>query len=782
MLSAVAARKARLAQTKGEPAPEAAPPTPKPQPKQSQPAPAKPSSSAQKPPPKRKPSASAGNPSKKKKVQHRRPESQQQPSRYFAQEDAFRAQDDVIVVDESESESSASSSAPSDDDERAPAPIHRAKTAGKRAWSPSMPLADSSDEDGDDTDEPVFLDTPAPPAAEQTSDEQPLLSTFRPALGQNVYPLAATDSLPKRTVLLLNAGETVALLGTYALTVLRGAIFLAGASLTPSPTAHPVYAPRSSPLPVIQALPRNPSQTAWSIPHAAPQQIQEAASQYDAAIMLQELHTGVEGLGRICRTFDGFFAPSRWQRNQARFDLGLDSVYFLPLQTPDIKPLTVAPAWAAAIDVALPTADDDAAAQRRVYLVKGPKNAGKSTFARLLLNKLLSRFRRIAYLECDLGQSEFTPGGMVSLNVVEQPVFGPPFTHPSVPFSAHYIGATSPRSSPSHYLDSIQALVQQYDLDVQNATLDEDAADDEEGRIRSSIPLVVNTMGWTKGLGADLTRKIEQLIDPSDTFAFASADDDPAYGASVSPPQAHQYPSDFGPRIHTIPIVPPTSTGNHYTAADNRTLALLSYLHAVFPLSPPTSPYPSPTAVSWHTALPLCAQPPYEVDARSAFDKLVLTGAGAEDVVPAEASRALNCALVGLVSCEPGTLETPIPPSSSPSPSLAPLPYEQGGPPPHPSTSRCLGLALVRALEPPHLHLLTPVPAAAFGAARVLVKGELALPVWGMLDLRTPDDGSGGDVAGCERARVPFLRWGKGEGAGGERRRVRRNLMRKGQM
>ena len=35
-----------------------------------------------------------------------------------------------------------------------------------------------------------------------------------------------------------------------------------------------------------------------------------------------------------------------------------------------------------------------------------------------------SRFHRVAYLECDLGQSEFTPGGMVSLNVLEQPVFG----------------------------------------------------------------------------------------------------------------------------------------------------------------------------------------------------------------------------------------------------------------------------------------------------------------------------------------------------------------------
>ena len=37
-----------------------------------------------------------------------------------------------------------------------------------------------------------------------------------------------------------------------------------------------------------------------------------------------------------------------------------------------------------------------------------------------------TRYRRVAYLECDLGQSEFTPGGMVSLNVLDQPIFGGP--------------------------------------------------------------------------------------------------------------------------------------------------------------------------------------------------------------------------------------------------------------------------------------------------------------------------------------------------------------------
>lgn len=59
-----------------------------------------------------------------------------------------------------------------------------------------------------------------------------------------------------------------------------------------------------------------------------------------------------------------------------------------------------------------------------VIIVKGPKRTGKSTFARLLLNRLATVYRRVAYLECDLGQTEFCPPGLVALNVIEHPILG----------------------------------------------------------------------------------------------------------------------------------------------------------------------------------------------------------------------------------------------------------------------------------------------------------------------------------------------------------------------
>ena len=360
----------------------------------------------------------------------------------------------------------------------------------------------------------------------------------------------------------------------------------------------------------------------------------------------------------------------------------------------------------------------------------------------------------MAFLECDIGQSEFTPGGMVALNIVEHPIFGPPFTHPTLPHQAHYVGADNPRSSPSHYLRAIEALVETYRLDLQYATSFVGVEDDgEDDRIMDVIPLVINTMGWTKGLGADLNRRIEEMIQPTHIFTFDTSPHD-GDGDGVEP---------HGPRVHTLePVTPPP----RFTAADHRALSLLSYFHAVFPNTTHLPPLQPPTASTWDTSLPLCAQSPYELTSKLALDQIVLTGAGAEDVVPTELVRVLSGALVALVS------DTE--PSLSDSKEL----YIPGAPPPDPACSNCLGLALVRGVssDGSKLQLLTPVPPEILVNARVLVMGELRLPVWGWLDFRNTD----GEQAGSDD--VPFLRWGRSTGAGGERRRVRRNIMRRAQM
>lgn len=401
------------------------------------------------------------------------------------------------------------------------------------------------------------------------------------------------------------------------------------------------------------------------------------------------------------------------------------------------------------------------------------------------------RFRKVAFLECDLGQSEFTPSGMVALNVIEQPLFGepvyslwsaifnvpsgPPFTHPVIPHYAHYIGSPSPRSSPSHYLGAIRALVQSFHLNIQYIACVEDG-DSEDHRIADVVPLVVNTMGWVKGLGADLTSQIENMVEPTDVFEIEI----PAYERACSaaaPPLYDHHPIQSNSRYHTLESIPTSNLTNKYSPADHRTLSLLSYFYAVFPSESQKDVHNMP-AYLWITELPLCAQAPYEINWNQALDRVLLIGTGTEDVISSEIERVLNGAIVGLISCEPRTVDMNFDSHES-SPTI---PYTQGESPVSPSTSNCFGLALVRAvsLSSTYIHALTPIPPHILAKCRVLVKGELELPVWGMLDFRS-DSGDGG-IAGIEKCKMPYLQWGKGEGIGANRRRFRRNLMRKSQM
>lgn len=346
-------------------------------------------------------------------------------------------------------------------------------------------------------------------------------------------------------------------------------------------------------------------------------------------------------------------------------------------------------------------------------------------------------------------------------------------------------------------MDAIQALIQTYHLDLQNPIIE--FPDDQDPRNANAIPIVVNTMGWTKGLGADLTQRIEGMLEPTDVFDIQAPAREEFPVSLPLVPNGNTYGAyhtqgmsmDRSPsRIHVLEPISPFSSAVGYNAADHRTLSILSYFHARFPMDAVPAGLDQVTARSWDVSRPLCAVPPYQIDCTVAFDKIMLTGSGSEDVVEEEIGRVLNGAIVAFVSCEPGTVERG-------APTLAGIPYTRHQGPPSPESSNCVGIGLIRGISPPKidhqgqvrtfLHMLTPLPHQLLASARVLVKGEMELPVWGMLDFRNFNEANGvhsGDVAGVPWDKVPFLQWGKApEGVmGAEKRRVRRNLMRRGQM
>jgi len=153
-----------------------------------------------------------------------------------------------------------------------------------------------------------------------------------------------------------------------------------------------------------------------------------------------------------------------------------------------------------------------------VIAICGGKGTGKSTFGRYLAHRFLASLPpalppalppSVAYLDCDVGQPELTPSGLVSLSLLSNslppstfPLLGPPHTHcsfpsslppsltPSLPLLSFFLGDITPRHDPSLFVRAVR------ELKAKHLTLP------------PSLPLLVNMDGWVRGLGLELMRML----------------------------------------------------------------------------------------------------------------------------------------------------------------------------------------------------------------------------------------------------------------------------------
>ena len=311
MLSAVAARKAAKAaqaSTNASSKPSSPPP--------STPSPSQPTSiskSLQEPTSRRKSASAAPSKNKRVKVAHT-PANPDRKARYFgpgngtsnARNGAIDTLDDSVCRIEVSSESD--SSGEEMEIELPPiGPSSVLVTKNKRAWSPSRPMPDSSDDDDDDEPGPPG---PAGYLNHSTSMKaEPVpLSTFRPVPNHNIYPATENEyaSGERARILVFQPNEKLALVGTFSFCVLQGSLSLLGVTLSPSNTKHTVFAPRSSPVPILSwaKLDRQGS-CIFPIPPSVRQQ------ENTTAILIEDADTGIEGLGRICKVFENIFKPPR---------------------------------------------------------------------------------------------------------------------------------------------------------------------------------------------------------------------------------------------------------------------------------------------------------------------------------------------------------------------------------------------------------------------------------------------------------------------------------------
>ena len=317
----------------------------------------------------------------------------------------------------------------------------------------------------------------------------------------------------------------------------------------------------------------------------------------------------------------------------------------------------------------------------------GGKNAGKSTFCRYLLNRVLSvkGCDEVAFLECDVGQTEFTPSSFVSLSTVTEPLLGPPFTHNAWPRSAVFYGHATPAKDAHGYMDCVRKMHNAY----KNLT--------------KQVPLIVNTMGWNKGLGLRLFIDTLRLTDPTHIIQI----DHPSDGRDfpdMTPDFVEEtdgFTTCAGEKSHHEVLHIPsllnlkTEWTGKFTPKDHRNLIFFSYFGASVTK---TVPYEVP----WGEITVLIDNP--------------LTSA-------AQILNVLNGSVVGLCVIPDHQLPTP---ADSDDVNSAPRILVKNS---H-YTPLCKGLGIIRSIDPERrvFHVISPVPLPQLAHINCFKVGALTLP------------------------------------------------------
>ena len=228
------------------------------------------------------------------------------------------------------------------------------------------------------------------------------------------------------------------LAGVYTILPLQNALDILSTTLYPSSRPLPVFGPSSHPTPVI-----TPSSTKRRQPASDHLRRLSLPSTFNVGenrtvFLIREYECGLQGLRNgVVPGFSNIWGEPRGFQNlrgthlvRPHQPLAIWTDLQIVGNTSTVHHPHVQPeSWSEPLRSLLPEQtdeeeEDDEESTPPIVLVKGPKRSGKSTFARATLNNLLNRYEKVAWLECDLGQGEFSPGGVVGVWIIDQPILG----------------------------------------------------------------------------------------------------------------------------------------------------------------------------------------------------------------------------------------------------------------------------------------------------------------------------------------------------------------------
>ncbi|ETK78837.1 hypothetical protein L915_15252 [Phytophthora nicotianae] len=368
-----------------------------------------------------------------------------------------------------------------------------------------------------------------------------------------------------------------------------------------------------------------------------------------------------------------------------------------------VKTLNFTEPWQATVDRLEKSLVDE---NPQKIVVCGGKGVGKSTFCRYLVNRLLSKFGTVAFLDTDLGQSELTPSGLVALHALSTPLLGPGFAHMKHPVRSFFCGNTNPGNDPLYYMKAVKSLLRLYE--VKWGRQDQDNSNSSE-RPRECVPLVINTDGWIKSMGHDLLCNVIQETNPDHVVQLLAATKNKQFVV----------PTEGRWRIHAVPPWDPVGvTQPPRSSKELRVYRFHSYFLSRARCDLPRSQLQNLQVLSEKNRVDSDI---YRAYARltpfaASFDHVDVAFAGSS-VAPSQLLFSLNASVVGLcINPDYKAIES----------------EPREGPPRivlQPVHAPCLGVGIIRAVDAAkrQLFVVSPLPLSILKRINLLVRSSMPL-------------------------------------------------------
>ncbi|XP_055603450.1 polynucleotide 5'-hydroxyl-kinase NOL9 [Uranotaenia lowii] len=133
-------------------------------------------------------------------------------------------------------------------------------------------------------------------------------------------------------------------------------------------------------------------------------------------------------------------------------------------------------------------------------IVTGGKGAGKSTLCQYLINKHISKHKKILLIDLDIGQPIQHIPETMSATLLNKPLLGVTSFDPIKPLKCLLFGSLDVVSSPIFYIQNVRQMVQYCN------------------QHHKDVPWVINTMGYVTGFGEELMAAIFKLFSPTDAI------------------------------------------------------------------------------------------------------------------------------------------------------------------------------------------------------------------------------------------------------------------------